>query len=99
MRKTWSWVYFRRYIENSMWIRFLFSKGEDWESCKTYMVLVRRLTHMDEKLYHHKTEDHLGVVSWQDLYLGEEGQPQHFLVRATSESSSFDYFVLKVSNS
>ena len=25
---------------------------------------------------------------------GEEGQPQQFLVRATSESSSFDYFVL-----
>ena len=26
---------------------------------------------------------------------GEKGQPQQFLVRATSESSSFDDFVLK----
>ena len=30
---------------------------------------------------------------------GEEGQPQQFLVQATSESSFFDYFVPKVSNS
>ena len=29
----------------------------------------------------------------------KQGQPQQVLVRATSESSSFDYFVLKVSNS
>ena len=47
----------------------------------------------------YNTDKNVNIYDPKALKRGEEGQPHQFLVRATSKSSFFQYYLFKVSNS